>query len=204
MDVPRALDQIAEIHQQIAKGEIYRGYRPVPVALSGIVGVAAAMAAAGGRQGTPDPTAFVRYWTSVAALAACVGFSEIAYNYIVHDSASGRRRTRRVLGQFLPAMVAAAVLTFGLVHVAPEMAAVLPGIWSMCFGVGILASRPYLPRSSGVVALFYGAAGAALLWNTDIHAAVNPWFIGGTFGAGQLLSAAVLYLEPGRADGTDW
>ena len=30
MDLPRALGQLADIHQQLAKGEIYRGYRSVP------------------------------------------------------------------------------------------------------------------------------------------------------------------------------
>jgi hypothetical protein len=42
MDVSRALSQIAEIHQQIAKGELYRGYRPLPVAASGLIGIVAA------------------------------------------------------------------------------------------------------------------------------------------------------------------
>jgi len=35
VDVSRALDQIAEIHQQMAKGELYRGYRSLPLAASG-------------------------------------------------------------------------------------------------------------------------------------------------------------------------
>ena len=37
VDVTRALDQIAEIHQQMAKGEVYRGYRSLPIAASGTV-----------------------------------------------------------------------------------------------------------------------------------------------------------------------
>jgi len=36
VDVTRALDQIAEIHGQIAKGELYRGYRSLPIAASGV------------------------------------------------------------------------------------------------------------------------------------------------------------------------
>ena len=42
MDVSRALTQIAEIHQQMAKAEVYRGYRSVPVAASGVIGIVAA------------------------------------------------------------------------------------------------------------------------------------------------------------------
>ena len=41
MDFSRALGQIADIHQQMAKGEIYRGYRSLPLAASGLIGFAA-------------------------------------------------------------------------------------------------------------------------------------------------------------------
>jgi hypothetical protein len=201
MDVPRALDQIAEIHQQLAKGEIYRGYRSLPVALSGLTGAGAAVIA-GGR--ARDSAAFVQYWVVVALIAACVGFSEIAYNYVMHDSSSGRRRTRCVLGQFLPAIGAAAALTVILVRVDSRLVALLPGLWAVCFGLGIFSSRPYLPRLSGAVALFYAAAGAYLLSSAQLGAAPGPWSVGATFGAGQLLSAAVLYWELERAETPDF
>src|SRR5918999_1222680 len=108
MEFSRALAEIAEIHQQIAKGEIYRGYRSVPIAASGLVGVIAA-ALQPRSLDAAEPMAFVQYWTMVAVFAGLVGISEIAYNYIVHEHASGRRRTRLVVGQFLPGVVGAAV-----------------------------------------------------------------------------------------------
>ena len=194
MDYPRALTQIAEIHEQIAKGEIFRGYRSIPVAASGVVGLVAA-AVQPRALGSTDPLAFVQYWTVVAVIAGLVGISEIAYNYIVHEEASGRRRTRRVLGQFLPAVVGAAVLTASVVHVDPRLVALLPGVWAICFGIGTFSSRPYLPRASGIVAFFYFAVGSALLWSADLTTPVNAWRVGGTFGAGQLVAAAVLYWE---------
>ncbi len=194
MDFPRALTQIDEIHQQIAKGEIYRGYRSVPVAASGLVGIAASVAQPI-VQPVSDPFAFVQFWTAVAAVAGLVGTSEIAYNYIVHDDASGRRRTRRVLGQFLPSVVGAAVLTASFVNVGPSLVSLLPGVWAVCFGIGTFSSRPYLPRTSVLVACFYIAAGSLLLWTLDLAAPLNGWQVGGTFGAGQLLAAGILYWE---------
>ena len=41
MDLTNALDRIEEIHAQIAKGEVFRGYRPVPVAVAGAIGLLA-------------------------------------------------------------------------------------------------------------------------------------------------------------------
>ena len=72
MDLSRALGQLADIHQQLAKGEIYRGYRSVPIAASGIIGVVAAWAQAPGL-GVLDPIGFVEYWAGIAACAALVG-----------------------------------------------------------------------------------------------------------------------------------
>jgi TctA family transporter len=199
VDVPRALTQIAEIHQQIAKGEIYRGYKSVPIAASAAVGIAAAALQPRLVDGA-DPVAFVEYWTVVAVFAGLVGISEIAYNYVVHEQASGRRRTRRVLGQFLPGVLGAAMLTASFVHVDPRLVALLPGVWAICFGIGTFSSRPYLPRASGVVALFYFAVGSALLWTADLASPNNGWRVGGTFGVGQLLAAIVLYWELERTE----
>ena len=69
----------------------------------------------------------------------------------------------------------------------------LPGLWAICFGIGIFACRPYLPRASGWVALFYYAAGFGLLWIASGVEPLSGWWVGGTFGIGQLLAAAVLW-----------
>jgi hypothetical protein len=202
VDVTRALSQIAEIHQQIAKAEIYRGYRPVPIAASGLVGLAAALAQPRGL--STDPAAFVRYWTLVAAIAGSVGLVEIAWHYCFRDDAAGRRRTRRVVGQFLPAVIAATVLTVCFLRASAGLVALLPGVWAVCFGVGAFASRPYLPRTSSLVAVYYLAAGAALLWTSDLAAPLSGWQVGVTFCVGQLMAAAVLRREAQPAVDEDW
>jgi hypothetical protein len=191
MELPQALAQIAEIRAQAAKAEVYRGYRSVPIAASGLVGLAAATVQPAGL--ASDPTGFVVYWVAVAACAGFVGVSEIVYNYIVHDDALARRRTRRVIGQLLPGLLGGAIVTASLVHLGPALVPLLPGIWALSFGLGIFASRPYLVRASGWVALYYYAAGAALLWTAGGPETLNAWAVGGTFGVGQLLTAGVLY-----------
>ena len=67
MDVPQALDRIEEIHAQIAKGEVFRGYRPIPVAVAGAVGLVAGWLQA---RFVPegDGTRFLLYWLAVAGL----------------------------------------------------------------------------------------------------------------------------------------
>jgi hypothetical protein len=191
MDLSRALADLAEIHGHLAKGEIYRGYRPVPVAASGLIGVAAAWLEKPAL-GPNDPIGFVLYWSVVATVAALVGTIEIIHTYAVHDDATARRQTRCVVGQFLPSVLGAAIITFCFVRLSAALVPLLPGVWAICFGFGTFASRPYLPRASTIVAVFYYAAGVALLWNARADA-LNGWWVGGTFGVGQLIAAAVLY-----------
>ena len=62
MDFSRALGQIADIHQQMAKVEIYRGYRSLPLAASGLIGFAAAWLQAPALAAS-DPVGFVIYWS---------------------------------------------------------------------------------------------------------------------------------------------
>jgi hypothetical protein len=199
VDVTRALDQINEIHAQIAKGEVYRGYRSLPIAASGAIGVAAA-----GMQPAEvahDPIAFAGYWMIVAVAAMFVGSSEILYNYLVHDSAAGRRHTRKVVGQFLPSVLAGGAIAVCFCWLDPALVRLLPGLWAICFGLGAFASRPYLPRASGWVALLYYAAGFALLVAARGNAApLNGWWIGITFGTGQLLAALVLWWNLERTE----
>ncbi len=200
MDLSRALGQLADIHQQIAKSEIYRGYRSLPIAASGLIGLGAAWAQTPAL-GASDPIGFVLYWVTIAGCAGFVGASEIIYNYVVHDDRIVRRRTRQVVGQFLPSLLAGVAITISFVHLSATLVPLLPGLWAICFGIGTFASRPYLPRASGWVALFYYAAGMALLWLARGPEPLSGWWVGGTFGTGQLLAALVLYWNLEREEG---
>ena len=202
MELNRALAQIADIQDQMTRAEVYRGYRSVPVAASGLIGLAAAALQPHGL--AADPVGFVAYWTVIAACAGFVGIGEIVYNYVVHDEALARRRTRRVVGQLLPSLLGAAIITACFVRLSASLVPLLPGIWAICFGVGIFASRPFLVGASGWAALYYYAVGVGLLWIARGPESLNAWSVGGTFGAGQLLTAAVLYwnLENERAEGS--
>jgi hypothetical protein len=202
MDFSRALGQIADIHQQIAKGEMYRGYRSLPFAASGLMGFAAAWMQAPGL-GTSDPVGFVLYWCAIATCAGFVGASEIIYNYIVHDDVAARRRTRQVVGQFVPSVLAGAIITASFVRLSPSLVPLLPGLWAICFGLGAFASRPYLPRATGWVALFYYVVGIVLLWMAGSPEPLRGWWVGGTFGTGQLLAAGVLYWNLERLEPRD-
>ena len=193
MEIERALSQISEIHEHLARGEVCRDWRAGPIALTGLLALGAAAVQSRLLGGPAAPAAFVAYWCVVAALAALIGGGGIAGQYRRETRPFARRRTRTVLGQFLPCVAAGAIVTAGADWTSAAAVAALPGLWAVLFGLGMFASRPYLPRLIGWVALFYLVAGGVMLMMAGSGASLNPWAMGATFGAGQLASGGILY-----------
>ncbi len=200
MEIEKALNQISEIHGHLARTDVYRGYRAVPVALSGVLALVAA-AVQTRLSGSESPHSFVIYWVVVAVLSAIVAGGGIVCGYVRQQSPFARRRTRTAVGQLLPCLVAGAAVTVLVVRLEDGFIAYLPGLWAVLFSLGVFASRPYLPRIIGWVPLYYLAAGIALLAMAGDGRSLSPWGMGLTFGFGQIVSGIVLYWNLERKSG---
>lgn len=188
MNVRQALDRLDQIHDQLTRSEVYQGFRIPAVAAVGLVGLGAATL-----QPFLPEIGFVPYWVAVAALCAGLGMAAALHAYIHREDEFDRRRTRRVMAQFLPCLWAGGAVTAGLVRM-PDLPAFLPGMWAILFGLGVIAARPYLPPAIGWVGLGYIAAGAALVLSAPAGSEPSPWTVGGVFGVGHLATALVLWL----------
>jgi len=193
MRVHEALEQLDAIHDHLARAEVYRGFTVPGVALIGGVGLLAAVL-----QPPFEAESFVAYWLAVAAIGLLLGFSATAHAYFFREDDIARRKTRRVLAQFLPSLAAGALITAALARGGPDLVAYLPGLWAIAFGLGIISARPYLPRGIGYVGLAYLIAGGVLLTRRFAAPELAGWSVGGVFGAGHLLTAAVLHRDRPR------
>jgi hypothetical protein len=97
------------------------------------------------------------------------------------------------LRQFAPCVITGALLTWAIAAGGPEHAALLPGLWAACFGLGVFASAMHLPRGGFAVAAHYMTAGiAAIVWGRG-EQALQPWTMLLTFAVGQSMAAWILY-----------
>jgi hypothetical protein len=193
MEVRDALDQLDRIHDQLTKGEVYRGFRVPAVALVGCVGL---LAATGQGWAVPagDAIAFVWYWSAIGTAGVLLGFGAAVRSYLFREDDFERRRTRRVMGQFLPCVLAGGLLTVALARDA-AFVPLLPGVWALLFGLGVVAVRPHLPRAVGLIGLAYVLVGGLLLaWKPDTP---PGWCVGGVFGIGHLITALALWKGTG-------
>ena len=202
MELRDALTQIAEIRQQVARTELFRGYRALPVAFSGLVAFAAA-----GLQAWPIPepaqnvSAYLALWVGSAILSMIATGCEMIWHLRRSPSALERAKTGLAVSQFLPCVAAGGLLMIVLVRFAPDVLWMLPGLWAMLFGLGIFASWRVLPPAVIWVGMFYLIAGSLSLAWAQGDAAFSPWAMALPFGSGQLLAAAVLYWTLERTDG---
>jgi hypothetical protein len=201
MELQEALSQISEIRQQMARSEVFRGYRSVTVGFSGILGI---LAAAVQSRWVPSPEnelgRYLSLWLGVALASLLVAGIELYWRALSAGPGLARQMTLLAVSQFLPCIAVGALLTFCIVRGAPQVAWMLPGLWSLVFGLGVFASYRLLPPAVFWVGSFYVLCGCiCLLWGQGDRA-LSPWQMGITFGGGQLMTAAILYWVLERSD----
>jgi hypothetical protein len=194
MELREALTQISEIRLQLARTEVFRGYRAMPVAFSGAVALVAALIQA---VTITDPMVqigpYLALWIGAAVVSGLAAGLEMIIRARNASSPLTRELTWLALEQFCPCLLAGALLTIVLVRATPASLGMLPGLWQIVYSLGIFASCRLLPKATFWVAVFYLGAGLAVLALGQGEAALSPWAMGVPFGAGQFLAAAVLY-----------
>ena len=204
MELDDALRQISDIRQQMARSELFRGYRSVTVGSSGVLAILAAVFQS---QWVASPEMemgrYLGLWVGVAAVSVIVAGAEMTWRARNAGPGLARDRTLLAVEQFLPSLIVGALLMLSVYRGAPPVAWMLPGLWSLVFGLGIFASYRLLPRQVFWVGCYYVLCGCGcLVWGQGDNA-FSPWLMGVSFGGGQLLGAAVLYWTLERTDGSE-
>ena len=193
-DLTSALDQIAEIRRHMARGTTFRGYRAATVAATG--GLALIVAGAQERL-VPDPwhnlPGYFALWGGLAIICAAVTAVEQVRRCRRLASPMQTERTIEAAERFIPSLAAGGILTLVFYRSLTEDTWMLPGLWAVCFSLGVFASRTLLPRGIAVVGGYYLLAGCVDLVLARGPHAFSPWAMALTFGVGQLLAAFVLY-----------
>jgi len=201
MELQEALAQISEIRQQMARSEVFRGFRAIPVAGSGCLAVIAAIVQA---IWLPEPLShpqhYLSLWVGVAAISLAGQILEMWWRSRTSLSAYSKSITLLAAEQFFPSVIAGGLLTFVLTRFAPEVIWMLPGLWQVLLGLGIFATYRLLPKAMFGVAAFYVVSGILCLALARGPLALSPLAMGIPFGIGQLSTAAILYWTLERND----
>lgn len=194
MELRDAIEQVARIHEHVARSRVFRGYRSITTAMTGAI---ALLAAAAQSMLLPNPSAhvsaYLAIWIITAAICLTLEAITIAIRFFRCNSILERDTTLCAVQQLIPSLVAGLLLTCVLYLFAFESLWMLPGLWAILFSFGVFASRSLLPPATRWVGGYYMLSGMLALATFQGELAYSPAAMALTFGVGQLLSAFVLY-----------
>jgi len=202
MELHDALVQISDIRRQMARAQVFRGYRAATAAFSGVM---ALLAASVQRDWAPDPfvdvVPFLTIWGLAAVGSLFVVAVEIATRHLRSDSMLQRELSLATIECLTPSLVAGALLTLALAMFARSGMWLLPGLWAILFSLGLFACRRVMPRGILVPAGYYLLSGLLCISLAQGVHAFSPWAMVWTFGVGQFLTAVVLFVSRERRHG---
>jgi len=194
-DLNKALGDIGSIRRQVAHSTQFRGYGPATLASTAALAVAAAGAQA---LWVPEPASrmavYLGIWIVTAALSAgLIGMQMYTRTRRIH-SGMADEMIRMAVEQFLPSAGAGALITLAIARYVLGVFWMLPGLWQIIFSLGVFSSCRFLPRAVAGAGAWYLLTGLTCIALGDSRA-LSPWAMGIPYAVGQLLVAAILFLN---------
>lgn len=194
MNLDDALDQISSIRSQMAATRVFRGYRCTTTLFSSAVAIVTAILQ---HLIIPDASknvgAYLQLWFSAGGICFVVVAAGMVIRYRQSDSPLDRALAVTAMQQFLPCLIIGGLVTYVIADVAWQTMWIVPGLWAIFFGMGIVASRPLLPAGTIFVGAFYLICGLISIEWAKVHGAFSPLAMGVPFGIGQAMAAGILY-----------
>jgi len=194
LELADAMSQIADIRRTLAQTETFRGYRSLTVAWTSVfafLGAALQIWLVPSPLETPER--YLAIWIGLATIGLLVGGAEVVIRARRSPSSLTRQLSWLAVEQFLPCVFAGAAVTWAISSYAAEQLWLLPGLWSLIFGLGLSASARLLPREVTWVAVWYMITGCVVLAVAQGSAACSPWAMALTFGIGQAATSFILF-----------
>lgn len=192
MELRDALDQITTIRSQLAATEHLKSLRAIPVAISGVLAIVAAVVQTIWLEAPLDyPRRYLMIWCGAALISGVLASVVVARRTLRCPGELSAANAWQAVRQFAPSLVVGAIVTWFIVAREPHLLWLLPGLWQLLFGLGNLAAHRLLPTPAFFVGVTFIATGTCCLWFG--HAALDPWAMGLPFAAGQLALAAILW-----------
>lgn len=179
----RAMDNLRFIRETM---EHAGAFTAVP-GWGGVAMGASALAAAALAPGNPAGGSWIRVWLAEAALGAAIGAVALARKARTHATPLTSGPGRKFVLAYLPPVLAGAILTLVLARAGHY--AMLPGLWLLCYGAGVVTggamSVPVVP----VMGFCFMVAGAVAFF---APAAWGDTFLGAGFGLLHVIFGTII------------
>jgi hypothetical protein len=194
MELHRALSDLEEVRERLARMQRFEGYSAPAAAVSGLFAIVASIAQARVAPFPPNHGQIHTYltiWFACAGVALAINYGSAAIWLLSHRSPHDRSQFRSAAISIAPSVILGAAITAALCHAGAY--SLLPGVWFALYAVGLFASRSQIPDGSIYVTLGFAALAVAFLATPLIDVALSWWVVPLGFGLGQLAIGALLW-----------
>ncbi len=195
MHIHQALADVRQIQAVLSKTERFRLLRATTVAATAVLAIlGAGLQAWIVGDASVSPLAYAVYWSVIAAAGAGCALLASAWRYWGRPTSWDRAMWFEASRGFVPSLAVGGLLTAVIALRYPAVATLLPGMWSLLFGLGVWTTTRVFPRGMSGVAVYYLVVGVAAVIMAE-KSALSPWWMAVAFGGGQLLMCGVLAYE---------
>ena len=201
MDVTRAIADLDEVRSRLASVQRFRGLSGPAALASGVAALAAGavqLAVVPAPHGIGDAGLYVAIWIACLAFALAVNYGAVAVWLARNWSSRTRTELQTAAIAVTPSIVGGGAFTAALL--ARGEIGLLPGMWALCYGLGLLAARSMLPRGTVSIALSFTALGSTLLFAPGTNA-LAWWVMPLTFGMGQSAIGVLILRDDANREG---
>src|SRR6201996_3147016 len=198
-DLNQALIDIRDIRRQVANTTEFRGFGPLTLSATAVFALLAGLAQA---RWVRDPALhswqYCALWLTTGFLSGALIATQMLTRANRLHSGMADEMIRLAVAQFLPAAIAGVILPFVLLHAAPSVLWMLPGLWQIIFSLGVFASCRGLPRPMLLAGAWFLLTGFACIALGDTRA-LAPATMSGPYAIGMALVAAIHHLSAKKA-----
>jgi hypothetical protein len=199
MEVSRALADLEEVRTRLAAVQRFRGLSGGAAFASGIAAIVSGLiqaATIAHPASAAEGARYVTIWIACLACSLVVNYGAIVLWLGRNWSVRSRVELKTVGMTILPSIVAGGLFT--AVFVLRGELGLLPGMWCLCYALGLISSRAMAPPGIGWIAALFAASGSALLFAPETNA-LAWWVMPATFGAGQIIIGALVVHDDAEA-----
>jgi hypothetical protein len=195
MEVSRALADLEEVRTRLAAVQRFRGLSSGAAIASGVAALGAGLIQAASiahPESAVDGQRYLTIWIACLAFSLASNYGAILVWLARNWSVRSRVQIKTVGMTILPSIVAGGLFT--IVFIQRDQLGLLPGMWCLCYALGLIASRAMGPPGLTAIAALFAACGSALLFAPATNA-LAWWVMPATFGVGQLVVGALVARE---------
>lgn len=192
-DIDKAMDDLAVIRHHLVEARQFQGLGAVTVALTSVLALLTACAQLIWPILANTSSSYFSTWIVVAFIAVFLMSGEMVLRTKRHHHGFADEMLLSAAANFIPAAMVGAFLFFAFFLFAPDLLWLLPALWLVLIGLGILASSRMLPPLLNIGAAVYILLGFSTLLLILQTRLLTPWTMAIPFSIGQAVLACLVH-----------